>query len=695
MHFARPSGPLLQIPLSEQVIETLVRVQEAQIVTEVVTVCVVLGVTLFFLAKQSKLLTSFFGNLLQFRTQLNDVSAAPIADALDTQADRAKLLKAFKIKTEQRLMNVLSNDQLIAFSWADQPQEVGRMQREMSVPEASPQLESTFLTQLQSLNPMRLLQRPDQAPVALDPSDRMMDVFNRADVAGRLLILGEPGAGKTTTLLELARELIANAEANDKAPVPIIFELSNWTNDQQPIEQWLVAQLKEEYNIPLKVGQHWITTHQILPLLDGLDELALVWQQKCAVTINEFLPIGEPERQAAVCCRTKEFRLGHVTLTGLNRAVELQPLSQEQIQDYLAAIGQPSLLNKVIQPSSELAELAQTPLMLTVMAVVLANRPAKTEAELFEAYIEERFICYEQGHGTLAYSRRNTRHYLEQLATQLKAQNQTTFLIETMQPVKWLQTWRQKLAYRLIFGLISGLIFGLIFGLFFGMISGLFFGLISGLIIGLAFGLVFGLIFKLDGIKRIETLEFSFSCFSRKRFFQEFLRWLIIGLIFGLISWLIFRLISWLIFGLVIGLIFGLIGGLKSVITIRTQFNQGILASAKNALFLTILGMILAGMLNVRLNAALPMIVIDPEQIESSVYYAMFILILLPLFVSGGLVWMQHFAMRLVLWRCGTIPWDYADFLKYTSDMRLTQQTGGEFRFFHDLLREHLAQSSP
>jgi DNA primase large subunit len=53
---------------------------------------------------------------------------------------------------------------------------------------------------------------------------------------------------------------------------------------------------------------------------------------------------------------------------------------------------------------------------------------------------------------------------------------------------------------------------------------------------------------------------------------------------------------------------------------------------------------------------------------------------------------MQHCALRLVLWRSGAIPRDYAAFLKYTSELRLTRQTGGEFRFFHDLLREHLAQ---
>ena len=56
---------------------------------------------------------------------------------------------------------------------------------------------------------------------------------------------------------------------------------------------------------------------------------------------------------------------------------------------------------------------------------------------------------------------------------------------------------------------------------------------------------------------------------------------------------------------------------------------------------------------------------------------------------------MQHLALRLVLWRSGAAPRDYAKFLRYTSDLRLTRQIGGEFRFFHDLLREHLAALPP
>ena len=59
-----------------------------------------------------------------------------------------------------------------------------------------------------------------------------VDFLLRVDIQGKLLILGEPGAGKTTELLSLTQDLIERAIENENATIPIIFELSSWKNDQ-------------------------------------------------------------------------------------------------------------------------------------------------------------------------------------------------------------------------------------------------------------------------------------------------------------------------------------------------------------------------------------------------------------------------------------------------------------------------------
>jgi hypothetical protein len=350
---ALPSlASLLQIPLSEQVQETLTTVQEAPMVAKFITVGVLMMIVLGFLEKYFKTLSSLLEHLLKIRGQLINLFPAAAAEDLETTADRAKLLKAFRQKLEERLRDVLGSDQLIALSYEERLAEVGRYQRPVITPAAQPEPTPNFATRLTSLIPKWRFWQSEESAVELPPSATMMDVFNRGDVAGRLLILGEPGAGKTTTLLKLAQELVTQAQADATAPVPIIFELSNWMQDSQPIDQWLVAQLNEEYTVPPKLGQHWIATHQILPLLDGLDELGLARQTKCVEKLNAWLPKSEPDRQAVVCCRTKEFRRGEIKLRGLNGAVELQPLSDPQIQDYLTAMGQPSLWKQPLNPQT-------------------------------------------------------------------------------------------------------------------------------------------------------------------------------------------------------------------------------------------------------------------------------------------------------------------------------------------------------
>jgi hypothetical protein len=72
------------------------------------------------------------------------------------------------------------------------------------------------------------------------------DVSVIYDTAGLLLILGEPGSGKTTTLLDLARTLLDRARDDIKERVPVVVNLSNW-NNKQPLAEWISNELSEKY----------------------------------------------------------------------------------------------------------------------------------------------------------------------------------------------------------------------------------------------------------------------------------------------------------------------------------------------------------------------------------------------------------------------------------------------------------------
>lgn len=61
----------------------------------------------------------------------------------------------------------------------------------------------------------------------------------------------------------------------------------------------------------------------------------------------------------------------------------------------------------------------------------------------------------------------------------------------------------------------------------------------------------------------------------------------------------------------------------------------------------------------------------------------------------GGVVCIQHFTLRRILYQKGRIPWNYAKFLDFASDRLLMKKIGGGYLFFHRMLLEHFAQMNP
>jgi hypothetical protein len=113
-------------------------------------------------------------------------------------------------------------------------------------------------------------------------------VFN--ELGGGLLILGAPGSGKTTALLELARHLLNSAENDETKPMPVVFNLSSWTARRPPLAEWLVDELASSYDVPRWISQQWVGANEILPLLDGLDEVTAQHRSGCVEGDQCVLP---------------------------------------------------------------------------------------------------------------------------------------------------------------------------------------------------------------------------------------------------------------------------------------------------------------------------------------------------------------------------------------------------------------------
>lgn len=168
-------------------------------------------------------------------------------------------------------------------------------------------------------------QQSTEYDVPLPVGTKITDVFKAAE--GELLVMGEPGAGKTTMLLFLMSDLMYYAEQDDGVLIPVVFSLATWQG--QTLAEWMVEQLSNNYEVPRSLSHGWIEDVHLLPLLDGLDEVELSRRPACAEAINDFRQ-QYPAIRMLVTCRSHDYRTLAKRLN-LDKAIVLQPLSLAQI----------------------------------------------------------------------------------------------------------------------------------------------------------------------------------------------------------------------------------------------------------------------------------------------------------------------------------------------------------------------------
>ena len=69
--------------------------------------------------------------------------------------------------------------------------------------------------------------QPNEQNIPLSPDTNIGDIFDKPGLRRRLLILGAPGSGKTTMMLELAKNLLARSLDDSDQPIPVILNLAS------------------------------------------------------------------------------------------------------------------------------------------------------------------------------------------------------------------------------------------------------------------------------------------------------------------------------------------------------------------------------------------------------------------------------------------------------------------------------------
>lgn len=201
--------------------------------------------------------------------------------------------------------------------------------------------------------------------------------FNR-----RALLLGEPGGGKTVTLMATARQAAADwLNDPDRQPLPILALISTWDSIKQPS---LIDWLGSKKDLSPEPVREVMATGRALLLLDGLDELGAERTEKKADGIEErydprqrfitALNAGLGQNAALVTCREEEYQaIGQQA--SLEGAVTLRQLTDDQIRAYLSADPGLAPLQAAIDADDGLRQMSRTPLLLSYLAFGFRDRP--------------------------------------------------------------------------------------------------------------------------------------------------------------------------------------------------------------------------------------------------------------------------------------------------------------------------------
>jgi hypothetical protein len=216
-------------------------------------------------------------------------------------------------------------------------------------------------------------------PVVTEPTPQKIQLSNIAEAVAqypRFVLVGEPGAGKTTTLRRLALDAARKRLDNPHAPLPILLYLPAWGDEPTPAD-FLHTQLQKN---GLAVSA--ASTSNIFLCLDGLNEMGASGAEK-AKKLHAWLHSGSAPQRVIITCRTGDY-MGDLNLR--LPALLISDMKDFQIREfaanYLGEEAASKFLKRVLPlndweriDARHLARLARNPYLLAALVFVYANLP--------------------------------------------------------------------------------------------------------------------------------------------------------------------------------------------------------------------------------------------------------------------------------------------------------------------------------
>jgi hypothetical protein len=200
----------------------------------------------------------------------------------------------------------------------------------------------------------------------------------------RLMIKGEPGAGKSMLLKYLALSYAQGKLENlSDRPVPIFIELSSLSDPNLTVDkiQEKLVEICKNNSFPKadRFISQGLKNGNLMLLFDGLDEVKIIIRPHIIECLKSFLKRHEKCR-AIITCRTAIYN--DEFFHDVNKTLEITRFNDLQIKRFLSAwqLQMPNgksveRLIKNLGDRPRIMELAKNPLMLTIIAYLYTNIP--------------------------------------------------------------------------------------------------------------------------------------------------------------------------------------------------------------------------------------------------------------------------------------------------------------------------------